>query len=119
MPFASLVGGLGGLEVREDGRGGVLVALSGEFDRGNLSGLREALEAAAALGRPAVVDLSGVTFLDLGAARELAVCHQMHGDRVSLSNPSPEVLSSIASCGLGGWISFASHQPPQAPTAHP
>jgi anti-anti-sigma factor len=114
MSYASLIGSLGRAEVREDGRGGVLVELSGEFDRGNLAPLREALEALASLGRPAAVDLSGVAFLDLGAARELAVCHQLHGERVSLINPSPEVLSSITACGLADWVSFAGQPPAPA-----
>jgi len=97
----------GGINVREDARGGLEVRLSGEFDRGSLPELRDLFEAVAALGAPTVVDLSRVSFLDLGSAREIAVCSQLHADRVSMRHPSPQVLSSFDAFGLQDWVRFA------------
>ena len=85
----------------------MLVELAGEFDLHDLGTLRDALGGAAAPGRPAaVVDLSGVTFLDIGATRELAIRSQLHADRLTLRNPSPAVRASVAACGFGSWFDF-------------
>ena len=83
--------------------GGVLVELRGEFDQHNLEDLRETLEDVAALGRPALVDLAGVTFLDLGAARELTIRSQLRAHRLTLRNPSWQVRASVAACGFGAF----------------
>ena len=64
-------GEVSGIEVREWGKGGVLVELRGEFDKHNLKNLRETLSDVVALRRPTLVDLSEVTFLDVAATREL------------------------------------------------
>jgi len=92
-----------------------MVELVGEFDCGNVDGLRDALEAAATghpnNGLPIPVDLSGVSFLDLGAARELAVCSQLYAGRVLLLHPSPQVLSSVAAFGLRDWFRFGGTAP--------
>ena len=95
-----------GIEVRERGEGGILVELRGEFDQHNLEDLREALGAVVALRRPAIVDLSRVTFFDIGATRELTVRSCLYAYRLSLRNPSWEVRASVAACGFEGWLDF-------------
>lgn len=81
-----------------------MVELSGEFDSRDLKDLRETLDEAGERG--AVVDLSGVTFLDLRATRELAVRFQVHAGNLSLRHPSWAVLESIAACGYEPWFDF-------------
>jgi anti-anti-sigma factor len=95
-----------GIEVRERGEGGVMVELRGEFDHHNLEDLREALDAVVALLRPAMVDLSGVTFFDIGAIRELAVRSCLHACHLSLRNPSWQIRASVAACGFEEWLDF-------------
>jgi len=77
-----------GIGIRKCDGGGVLVELRGEFDRHNLEDLRETLSDVAALRRPTLVDLSKVTFLDIGAIRELAVRSQLYAHHLTLYNPS-------------------------------
>ena len=81
-----------------------LVELSGEFDARDLECLREALDEAGE--RTAVLDLSGVTFLDLQTTRELAVRLQIHAGNLVLKRPSWAVRSSIAACGYENWFRF-------------
>ena len=94
-----------GIEVRESGAG-ILVELWGEFDLFSLARLREALSRVASLQRPTLVDLSGVTFLDLLSARELAVGSQVYSHHLTFGNPSPEVTASARAFGLEGWVRF-------------
>lgn len=84
----------------------MLVELSGEFDLHDLGDLRETLEGAASSGRAAVVDLSGVTFLDVATTRELAANSQLHAHRMTLRSPSRAVRASVAACGLQSWFDF-------------
>src|SRR5215207_1430890 len=90
---------------RGDG-GGVLVELTPELDQHNFQDLRETLDDVAALGRPALVDLAEVTFLDVGVARELAIRAQLHTCQLNLHNPSWQVRASVAACGLETWLDF-------------
>ena len=92
-----------GIEVRELGAG-MLVELWGEFDLFSLARLREALNGVASLQRPALVDLSGITFLDLQSARELAIRSQLFSHYLTFGNPSPEVRASARAFGLEGWV---------------
>lgn len=94
------------IEVRERGEGDVLVELRGEFDQHNLEDLRKALGAVVALRRSAIVDLSRVTFFDIGATRELTVRSCLYAYHLSLRNPSWEVRASVAACGFEGWLDF-------------
>lgn len=96
------------IEVRESSEGGVLVELRGEFDRHNLENLRETLDAVVALRRPTMVDLSGVTFLDVGATRELTVRSRLYAHHLTLRNPSPQVRASVVACGFEEWLDFRS-----------
>jgi anti-anti-sigma factor len=91
------------MEVRQYGTGTV-VWLRGELDLFTLDALKETLNYVLGLGRPALVDLSGITFLDLASARELAASSQL--GYLTLINPSRWVLASIEAFGLGEWISF-------------
>jgi anti-anti-sigma regulatory factor len=93
-----------GIGVREWGEGGVLVELEGEFDQHNLEDLQEALSNVVSLRRPTWVDLYGVTFLDVGATRELTIHSRLYAHHLSLCNPSWQVRASVAACGFEGWI---------------
>jgi anti-anti-sigma factor len=94
------------IEVREWEEGGVLVELRGEFDWHNLEHLREILDDVSTLRRPMMVDLSEVTFLDVGATRELTIRSRLYTHHLSLRNPSPEVRASVAGCGFEEWFDF-------------
>ena len=94
------------IEVREWGEGGVLVELRGEFDGHNLEDLRRVLDSVVALRRTTMVDLSGVTFLDVGATRELAIRSRLYAHHLTFRNPSPEVRASVAACRFEKWFDF-------------
>ena len=88
------------IEVREWGKGGVLVELRGEFDGHNLEDLRQILDSVLALRRPTMVDLSGVTFLDLGATRELTIRSRLYAHHLTFRNPSPRHARAWRRVGL-------------------
>ena len=92
-----------GIELRESSAETV-VGLWGEFDAFSLDDLRGALSEVPAGRGPTLVDLSGVTFMDLQSARELAVRSLLYAQRLSFGNPSAEVLASIRALGLEGWF---------------
>ena len=94
-----------GIEVRESGAG-MTVELRGEWDLSSLGDLRETLNGVLDPGRSTIVDLSGITFLDLESARELAVRAQLYAHRLTLRNPSTWVMASLEAFGLGTWIPF-------------
>jgi anti-anti-sigma factor len=98
-------GSLYGIEVREYGAI-TLVELRGELDLFTLFDLRKTLNRLLVSMRPTLLDLSGVTFLDLESARELAVRCQLYANFLTLRNPSAEVRASVAAFELGEWISF-------------
>ncbi|CAN5543446.1 hypothetical protein BH24ACT21_BH24ACT21_12320 [soil metagenome] len=78
----------------------------GEFDLSSIVELRETLSNVASLRRPTVIDLSGVTFMDLQSTRELAVRSQLYAHHVTLLNPSWQVERSVRACKLGEWVRF-------------
>jgi anti-anti-sigma regulatory factor len=92
-----------GIEVRQSAAG-ILVELWGELDLFSLANLREALNHVASLHRTALVDLSGITFLDLLSARELTVRSQLYSHYLTLGKPPPEVTASAGAFGLEGWV---------------
>jgi anti-anti-sigma factor len=104
-----------GIEVRESGAG-ILVELRGELDLHSLDELRVALDGVLRLRRPIVVDLSGITFLDLSSARELAVRSWCYAHHLALRYPSWQVLASAEAFGLERWLDFrpADHEKPPA-----
>ncbi len=83
-----------------DHRAGVSIGMRGEFDAYSLPDLREALDHVGAFGKPVVVDLSGVTFLDLQSARELVVRSLIQAHQLAFENPSSSVLASIRALGI-------------------
>ena len=109
-----------GIVVRESGAG-VLVELWGEFDLFSLSDLRKKLNGVLDLHRTILVDLSGITFLDLVSARELALRSQLYDRHLTLRNPSAQVRASLEAFGLWSWVPFhpgAGHEePPLVPEA--
>ncbi|CAN5595612.1 hypothetical protein BH24ACT18_BH24ACT18_12650 [soil metagenome] len=86
----------------EDFGAGVTVGMRGEFDAYSLPDLRETLDHVCAFGKPVVVDLSGVTFLDLQSARELVVRSVIQAHQLAFENPSSGVLASIRALGIDG-----------------
>ncbi len=94
-----------GIEVRESGAQ-TLVELWGEFDLFSLADLRRTLSGVLDLRKKTLVNLSGVTFLDLTSARELAVPAQLHAYHLTFHNPSPQVTASVSAFGLETWIRF-------------
>ncbi len=94
--------------VRERGEGGLLVELRGEFDQYNLEDLQDTLSDVVALRRPTLVDLSEVTFLDIGTTRELTIRSRLYAHHLALRNPSWQVWASVAACGFGSLLNFRS-----------
>ena len=90
-----------GIQAEESGSG-VTVGMRGEFDAYSLPDMRRTLDRACAFGKPVVVDLSGVTFLDLRSARELAVQSVIQAHQLAFENPSPGVLASVRDLGIFG-----------------
>lgn len=100
-----------GIEVRESGAG-VRVELWGEWDLFTLNDLRAVLNGVLDLRRPTFVDLSGISFLDLQSARELAVRAQLYAHHLFLRNPSPQVTASLQAFGLWVWVHPGREEPP-------
>jgi anti-anti-sigma factor len=84
----------------------VLIKLSGEFDIRYQSTIEDTLRDCLTSGRPALVDLSGVTFMDSLCIRELAVHYQLGGGRMVLCDPSEDMEVSVAACDLEDWLDF-------------
>ncbi|MDQ4063006.1 MAG: STAS domain-containing protein [Actinomycetota bacterium] len=95
------------IEVRERDEENMLVELWGEFDRHALEELRETLDGVVARRRPTMVDLSGVTFLDIGATREMTIRSRLYAHHLTLTNPSWQVRRSVAACGVEDWFGFS------------
>lgn len=103
------------IEVRSSNGGDMTVALRGEWDLASANYLRSTLDDVASLRRQTDVDLSGVTFLDLQSARELAVRSQLYAHHFTLTNPSWQVEASVRACKLQGWIRFERRAPRPGP----
>ena len=86
----------------------VMVKLSGELDVRYRRTLEDTLRACLAAGRPTLVDLSEVTFMDSRCLRELAIHYQLQlgTGRLALCDPSQEVEVGVAACDLGEWLDF-------------
>ena len=81
---------------------------STSFDLFSLADLRRALNRVLDLRKKTLVNLSGITFLDLASARELAARAQVYDRHLTFRYPSPQVMASVEACRLGGWIRFYS-----------
>ena len=88
------------------GNRSILVKLSGEFDVRCQKTLEDTLSGCLASGRPTVVDLSDVTFMDSRCLEELVIVYQLGKGRVALCDPSQEVELGVAVCDLEEWIDF-------------
>jgi anti-anti-sigma factor len=93
-----------GLAQRDDRP--VMVRLSGELDVRYRRTLEDTLRDRLASGRPTLVDLSEVTFMDSRCLRELAIYYQLGAGRVALCDPSREVEVSVVACDLEEWLDF-------------
>ncbi len=93
----------------------MLVRLSGEFDVRCEKVLGDTLGGCLTSDSPVLVDLSGVTFMDSGCVRELAICYQLGGGRVALCDPSWEMELSVAACDLEEWMDFVYTTPGDPP----
>ena len=103
-----------GIEAVDHGAG-VKVGMRGEFDAYSLPDVREALDHVCAFGKPVVVDLSEVTFLDLQSARELVVRSLIQAHHLAFENPSSGVLASLRALGMDGRARIHSaHEDPQS-----
>lgn len=92
--------------VRSSGDGSITVELRGEFDLSSAAELRSTLDHVAGFRKPMIVDLSGVTFMDLQSTRELAVRFQLYAHHLSLVNPSWQARASVKACKLEEWVPF-------------
>ena len=92
-----------GIEVRESGAG-LQVELWGEFDLYCIEELKKMLSDVSACRGPILVDLSGITFLDLQSARELAVRSLLYAHHLTFLGPSPQVIATMGALGLEGWL---------------
>ena len=102
---------------RRDGREdqGVLVRLSGELDVRYEKILEDTLSDCLASGRPTLVDLSEVTFMDSRCVRELAIRYQLGEGRVALCDPSWEMELGVAANDLEEWMDFVYTTPGDPP----
>ena len=94
-----------GIEVRESGVG-LVVELWGEFDIFSIAELKKMLCDVSSRRRPTLVDLSGIAFLDLQSARELAVRSLLYAHHLTFRNPSPQVMATVGALGLEGWLNL-------------
>lgn len=94
-----------GIEVRESGVG-LVVELWGEFDIFCIGELTRMLCDVSSRRRPTLVDLSGIAFLDLQSAREIAVRSLLYTHHLTFRNPSPQVMATVGALGLEGWLNL-------------
>lgn len=102
---------MSGISMRGRGEEGVLAELRAELDQYDLGDLRETFSGVVELRRPTLVDLSRVTFLDVGCTRELALISQLYGHHLTLCNPSSQVRVSVWACGLESWLTCGTNDP--------
>ena len=82
----------------------LLVELWGKLDIFSIGELKRTLTDVLSYRGPILLDLSGISFLDLQSARELAVRSLLYEHRLTLLNPSPQVMASVEALGLEGRI---------------
>jgi anti-anti-sigma regulatory factor len=95
------------IEVRESGDG-LLVELWGEWDIYNLGDLERMLTDVSSRREWSLVDLSGVSFLDLQSARKLAFHSLLYRHNLKLRNASSQVMATLGALGLGERLDFSS-----------
>lgn len=77
--------------------------LWGEFDLFCIEELKRTLSDVSACRGPVLIDLSGITFLDLQSARELAVHPLLCTRRPTFLDPSPQVTATMRALGFEDW----------------
>lgn len=80
---------------------GLLVELCGEFDVFCMEELKGALDEASSCRGPVLVDLSGITFIDLCSARELALRSTPGPGQPTFVYPSSQVMATMSAIGIG------------------
>jgi anti-anti-sigma regulatory factor len=83
-----------------------LIELWGEFDVFCLDELKRALTDVSPRRGAVMVDLSGISFLDLQSARELAVRSLLYAHYLTFLDPSPQVMATVRALGLEGWLNI-------------
>jgi len=82
---------------------GLQVELWGEFDLFCIEELRKLFSDVSARRGPILIDLSGITFLDLQSAREIAGRSMLCQGHLTFLSPSPEVMATFRVLGLESW----------------
>lgn len=67
------------------------ILLSGELDMATVKQLEETIAEVMRPGRPVVIDMAELTYMDSSGLRLLARTYQQTGERVVISNPSRRV----------------------------
>ena len=91
-------------EFRESGEG-LLVELWGEWDIFSLGELEKMLTDVSSRPGSTLMDLSGISFLDLQSARELALRSLLYKQELKLCNSSSQVMATL---GLEDRLEFSS-----------
>jgi anti-sigma B factor antagonist len=96
-----------GADLREE-EGGSVLALTGECDMSTVSQLSEALEEALRAGKPLLVDLSELTFLDSSCLRTLLQASEKAGPDAGLSlrRGPDEVMRVLEIAGVMDKLHF-------------
>ena len=104
------------IEITEPTHLGISIELSGELDIRDLEHLQSSLDDALTSGLATCVHLSGVSFLDIRCARELAIRARLHGSRLELRNPSWQVEAGFRACSFENLV-FCSYPAGEHPYA--
>jgi anti-anti-sigma regulatory factor len=80
----------------------------GELDIFCIGELKGTLADVSSRPGPVLMDLSGISFLDLQSARELAVRSLLHERHLTLINPSYQVTATVEALGLECRINLLS-----------
>jgi anti-anti-sigma regulatory factor len=101
-------------EFRESGEG-LLVELWGEWDIFSLGELEKMLTDVSSRPGSTLMDLSGISFLDLQSARELALRSLLYKQELKLCNPSSQVMATLEALGLEDRLEFSSQTGREGP----
>jgi anti-anti-sigma factor len=80
-----------------------VVVVRGEVDMSVVDRLRSCVTHVTKRGRPLVLDVADVTFMDSSGVNFLMQVHEEHG-AVVLRRPSPSVLRVLELAGVDGYI---------------
>lgn len=100
---------------RTAGDGGVRITVAGEVDIDSAPKMRQALDAALAVGDPIVVDLAAVTFMDSSGLSVLIAAHLRARDRgleLRLRDVPSRVAALLRVSGLDNVLVIADPSDP-------